>query len=195
MKHLNKILTGAAVLVLLTGCDLFKHSISKEDYQAKVDKLKEHQYTEATVSLKEEIKGTGMYAESTADTDETAKFTYDETLGWATEDVANVSLKYYIFTLQGKKIDDSIAVPDESSLEINTTYYSNLEVKTEIKGTYVVDSSLLHMEIEYDKYTIDYKFDKYGWLTNYKMVCNSSVTAGDESGTNNTTRIVKISYK
>ena len=55
MKHLNKIFAGAAVLVLLTGCDLFKHSISAEKYQEKVDKLEQHQYSEATVTVKEEI--------------------------------------------------------------------------------------------------------------------------------------------
>ena len=58
MKHLNKVFAGAAVLVLLTGCDLFKHSISAEQYQEKVDKLEAHQYSEAVVTVKEQITGT-----------------------------------------------------------------------------------------------------------------------------------------
>ena len=194
MKHLNKIFAGAAVLVLLTGCDLFKHSISAEKYQEKVDKLEQHQYSEATVTVKEEIVGTGMYADDSASIDETGKLTWNSEKGeWVPEDEADVNLKYYVYSLYGKKITDVIVTPDSSTLEIENTYYSNLEVKTVIKGSVKIEE--YQLETTYDKYQMNYKFDKYGWMTSYKLVCNSSTTMGTQSGTSKHSRTIKISYK
>ena len=194
MKHLNKIFAGAAVLVLLTGCDLFKTSISADKYQEKVDKLEQPQYSEATVTVKEEIVGTGMYADDSASIDETGKLTWNSEKGeWVPEDEADVNLKYYVYSLYGKKITDVIVTPDSSTLEIETTYYSNLEVKTVIKGSVKIEE--YQLETTYDKYQMNYKFDKYGWMTSYKMVCNSSTTMGTQSGTSKHSRTIKISYK
>ena len=194
MKHLNKIFAGAAVLVLLTGCDLFKHSISAEKYQEKVDKLEQHQYSEATVTVKEEIVGTGMYADDSASIDETGKLTWNSETGqWVPEDEADVDLKYYVYSLYGKKITDVIVTPDSSTLEIENTYYSNLEVKTVIKGSVKIEE--YQLETTYDKYQMNYKFDKFGWMTSYKLVCNSSTTMGTQSGTSKHSRTIKISYK
>ena len=194
MKNLNKILLGGAALVLLTGCDLFKTSISADKYQEKVDKLEQHQYSEATVTVKEEIVGTGMYADDSASIDETGKLNWNSEKGeWVPEDEADVNLKYYVYSLYGKKITDVIVTPDSSSLEIENTYYSNLEVKTVIKGSVKIEE--IQLETTYDKYQMNYKFDKYGWMTSYKMVCNSSTTMGTQSGTSKHSRTIKISYK
>ena len=194
MKNLNKILLGGAALVLLTGCDLFKTSISADKYQEKVDKLEQHQYSEATVTVKEEIVGTGMYADDSATIDETGKLTWNSETGeWVPEDEADVNLKYYVYSLYGKKITDVIVTPDSSTLEIENTYYSNLEVKTVIKGSVKIED--IQLETTYDKYQMNYKFDKYGWMTSYKMVCNSSTTMGTQSGTSKHSRTIKISYK
>ena len=194
MKNLNKILLGGAALVLLTGCDLFKTSISADKYQEKVDKLEQHQYSEATVTVKEEIVGTGMYADDSATIDETGKLTWNSETGeWVPEDEADVNLKYYVYSLYGKKITDVIVTPDSSTLEIENTYYSNLEVKTVIKGSVKIEE--YQLETTYDKYQMNYKFDKYGWMTSYKLVCNSSTTMGTQSGTSKHSRTIKISYK
>ena len=194
MKNLNKILLGGAALVLLTGCDLFKTSISADKYQEKVDKLEQHQYSEATVTVKEEIVGTGMYADDSASIDETGKLNWNSEKGeWVPEDEADVNLKYYVYSLYGKKITEVIVTPDSSTLEIENTYYSNLEVKTVIKGSVKIEE--IQLETTYDKYQMNYKFDKYGWMTSYKMVCNSSTTMGTQSGTSKHSRTIKISYK
>ena len=194
MKHLNKVFAGAAVLVLLTGCDLFKHSISAEQYQEKVDKLQAHQYAEATVTVEEKIVGTGMYADSSTDTKETAKFTWNsETSEWVAEDEADALMKYYIYTLQGKKVTDVIVVPSGSDLEVKATYYSNLEAKLDIKGSVRVED--IDMTVRYDQYQMNYKFDKYGYITSQKVLCNSSTTIGTASGTHNETRKITVSYK
>ena len=194
MKNLNKILLGGAALVLLTGCDLFKTSISADKYQEKVDKLEQHQYSEATVTVKEEIVGTGMYADDSTTIDETGKLTWNSETGeWVPEDEADVNLKYYVYSLYGKKITDVIVTPDSSTLEIENTYYSNLEVKTVIKGSVKIED--IQLETTYDKYQMNYKFDKYGWMTSYKLVCNSSTTMGTQSGTSKHSRTIKISYK
>lgn len=194
MKNLNKILLGGAALVLLTGCDLFKTSISADKYQEKVDKLEQHQYSEATVTVKEEIVGTGMYVDDSASIDETGKLTWNSEKGeWVPEDEADVNLKYYVYSLYGKKITDVIVTPESSTLEIENTYYSNLEVKTVIKGSVKIEE--YQLETTYDKYQMNYKFDKYGWMTSYKMVCNSSTTMGTQSGTSKHSRTIKISYK
>ena len=194
MKNLNKILLGGAALVLLTGCDLFKTSISADKYQEKVDKLEQHQYSEATVTVKEEIVGTGMYADDSTTIDETGKLTWNSEKGeWVPEDEADVNLKYYVYSLYGKKITDVIVTPDSSTLEIENTYYSNLEVKTVIKGSVKIED--IQLETTYDKYQMNYKFDKYGWMTSYKLVCNSSTTMGTQSGTSKHSRTIKISYK
>ena len=194
MKHLHKFVAGAAVLVLLTGCDLFKHSISAEEYQKKVDKLEAHQYSEATVTVKEVITGTGMYAESNVDTEETGKLIWNEVKGeWEPDEESDSSLKYYVYTLQGKKVTDVINLSVSSNLEVKTTYYSNLEAKVDIKGSVTVPD--MEMEVKYDKYQANYKFDKYGYITSYKVVCNSSTTMGTQSGTHKETRTIKVSYK
>ena len=194
MKHLNKVFAGAAVLVLLTGCDLFKHSISAEQYQEKVDKLEAHQYSEAVVTVKEQITGTGMYAETAKNDEETVALAWNAEINdWEAQDDGDNYFKYYVFTLKGKKVDDVISVPDNSNLDIKTTYYSNLEVKVDIKGSMTVET--LGMEVKYNKYTMNYKFDKYGWVTSSKIVCDLSATALSESGTQKTTRTITVSYK
>ena len=194
MKHLNKVFAGAAVLVLLTGCDLFKHSISAEKYQEKVDKLEAHQYSEAVVTVKEQITGTGMYAESTKNDEETVALTWNAEINdWEAQDDGDNLFKYYVLTLKGKKVDDVISVPENSNLDIKTTYYSNLEVKVDIKGSIRVED--IDMTVRYDKYQMNYKFDKYGYITSYKVLCNSSTTVGTESGTHNETRKITVSYK
>ena len=51
------------------------------------------------------------------------------------------------------------------------------------------------MEINYKKYTMNYKFDKYGWVTSSKIVCDLSATVLTQSGTQKTTRTITVSYK
>ena len=193
MKHLNKVFAGAAVLVLLTGCDLFKHSISAEKYQEKVDKLEAHQYSEATVTVKEVMNGTGYHAGTNIDQEDTGTFNWNsETNEWeAADEQTDPYLRFNIFCLQGKKVTDVITKPSSSTLEFKVTYYSNLEVKTVIKGSITMDE----YSVTYDKYETNYKFDKYGYITSYKMVCNSSSTMGGESATQHNTRTYTVSYK
>ena len=128
------------------------------------------------------------------DTKETAKFNWNsETSEWVAEDEADALMKYYIYTLQGKKVADVIATPSGSDLEVKTTYYSNLEAKLDIKGSVRVED--IDMTVRYDKYQMNYKFDKYGYITSHKVVCNSSTTVGTASGTHNETRKITVSYK
>ena len=193
MKHLNKIFAGAAVLVLLTGCDLFKHSISAEKYQEKVDKLEAHQYSEATVTIKEVMNGTGFHAGTNIDQEDTGTFNWNsETREWeAADELTDPYLRFNIYSLQGKKVTDVINKPSSSTLEFKVTYYSNLEVKTVIKGSITTDE----YTVTYDKYETNYKFDKYGYITSYKMVCNSSSIRGGEQGTQHNTLTYTVSYK
>ncbi len=199
MKHLNKIFAGAAVLVLLTGCDLFKHSISHDDYQKKVDKLEKHQYAEANVRVKRDVTGTGMYAETAANTDDNGLFVWSEVGGWLAQDGADPLLAFSIVCLQGKQIEEFYGKPDGDNLECKVTYYSNLELKTEITGLKTVETSDWTMNIRYTKYVTTYKFDKYGWLTRSEMICESETTYTEggttQRGTQKDSSITEISYK
>ena len=135
-----------------------------------------------------------MYAETAKNDEETVALAWNAEINdWEAQDDGDNYFKYYVFTLKGKKVDDVISVPDNSNLDIKTTYYSNLEVKVDIKGSMTVET--LGMEVKYNKYTMNYKFDKYGWVTSSKIVCDLSATALSESGTQKTTRTITVSYK
>ncbi len=162
MKVLNKIFVGGAALVLLTGCNLFGPSkISAEKFQAKIDKLEEHQYSEVKITAEFDVVGTGDYADETEKGSETGTFTWNAELESWVKQEGEESLGANILCLYGMKVED---LADDSEvpegLKQTITYYSNMKVVIEQKGTAKQEGDGFSMEITYnDKYVM--QFDKY----------------------------------
>lgn len=197
MKKASLVLSLVA-LGALTGCSLFGGTkVSVEKFQEAVDKIEEHTYTKATVSYKIDMKGTGLYEDSTEKASGKIEYTYDaDSKTWKTDssDKHADDYKYDLYSIRGMKFTNSGNQEDEN-LKTTTTYYTNpLKVTQTIKG----ETTVLGVTTKVDG-TYTYTFDKYGFVTKCTTKSNTSTEGGSSgisvSGTSKGTESFTVSYK
>ena len=157
MKVLNKLVVGAAALVLLTACGPSKISYDKFHEKAVEAAKIENGYTKAVVDGKAKIKQEGKTTEYTFD-----KVTVDGFTNGRMS-AAEIGAKIAALAVAGKEVDAMALTFCASTAELvansdKATYYSDLSVATEDDG---------------NKFTL--KYDKNGLPTSYKF-------SGDASG-------------
>lgn len=197
---LRKVLICSAALVLLTGCSLFGgQKVSAAKFQAAIDKIEEHQYSKAVVSYSIDMKGTGLYEDSTEKASGKIEYTYDaDSKTWKTDssDKHAGEYKYSLYSIRGTKVDtDEKEDDDDSSYKTTTTYYVNpLGAKSTIKG----ESTTLGVTVKMNN-SYSYTFDKYGFVTKSTSKVDQSTEGGSSgitvSGTVKGTEKVTVSYK
>lgn len=196
MKVLNKVLMGTATLVLLTGC---AKNVDVTEFQAKVDAMEAHEYSQATVKYDVNLRTSTQGLPDTVTNEKgEVKFTYNaDKKEWETTDEAHEGYGIYIRSIQGKKVD----VPEvQSGITQEVKYSINSfmkQYKMEITRTGGYESD--DLSFRYDKYKEAYTFNKYGYLTKYSYEINataSGVVLGEAfSSSENGFKKITISYK
>ena len=203
MKVLNKVLMCSATLVLLTAC---AQKISAEKFQAKIDALEEHQYTEATIKYVADMVGTGIAESATKNEDYSVKFTWNaDTSSWGTEDTEHTLDAQYLVCVKGMDVSEMEERPESipEQIDYKVTFYSDFSVVTSINGSYSGEEEVMgataNVEYKYNKCTTKGKFDKYGYLIlmeekddmSAKMSANGVTMEGTQKGSVKIT----VSYK
>ena len=196
MKVLNKVLMGAAALVLLTGC---AKQVELADFQAKVDAMEEHTYSQATVKYDVNLRITSTGEQDIINNQKgEVKFTYNADKGeWETTDEEHEGYVVYLRSIRGK---DASMPEVNAGITQEVSYYidsmmQTYKVQVERKGGYDNDG----IRFNYDKYIATYTYNKYGWLTKYtyEVACTSSGVIFDQAfnSSENGYQKISISYK
>ena len=199
MKVLNKVFMGAAMLVVLTACGPQK--VSAEKFQAKIDALEEHQYSEAVVKYEYNMVGTGIMEEITDNSKGEAKFTRQDS-GWVAEKAEDQELASYLYTIKGMKIDQDDHSEDiPEGVDYKVTYYVNpLQVVTYTngKGTMEIMEGV-NAEMTMNKCKDTIQFDKYGYFVKetakVDVTMKASVSGMSMEGTEKGSYKITVSYK
>ena len=153
MKNFKRIIIGMSALVLLTACGGQK--VSRAKFQAKIDALEEHTYSEATVKYSINLTGTSGKKES-------GTVTFRNVSGlWVTDDLAHEGYGAMLYSYKGQKApEDSI----ENNIKYKYTFYINpLKVVATVKGENKTDDN--NFSKVNDKISVT--MDKYGYTTSY----------------------------
>ena len=169
MKKVAKFVLSLAAICALTGCN----KVSAEKFQAAVDKLEAHEYSEATVKYEINVTGTGVMEGMTEKAKGEIKYTYDSsTKTWSTSSDDNHSLqcRSYIFTIKGRNVSEVQKSDDDDGIKTTTTFYTNpLKIEVKQKGTKKTDKSTRKAND-----TTTMTFDKYGYTTKYASKMDES---------------------
>ena len=198
MKKLCILLTALSSTLLFSSCDLNNNKvkvITEKEFSEKLDKIKSHEYSGATIHATEDIRGTGDFALDRHE-ERTEEYTYYlDTGAWIVERGDSL-LRRYIYNF------DSLASfkdwLEDEELSYSYEFYSNLTVEVKETGTYTEDMMGVVKTVVIDsKMTI--KINEHGYLSSLEGTYEQDITqtAGEATyrGTKSGESSISITYK
>ena len=194
MKKLCILLTALSSTLLFSSCDLNNNkvkTITEKEFSEKLDKIKSHEYSGATIHATEDIR----FAQDRHE-ERTEEYTYyPDTGAWIVEHGDSL-LRRYIYNF------DSLASfkdwLEDEELSYSYKFYSNLTVEVKETGTYTEDMMGVVKTVVIDsKMTI--KINEYGYLSSlegtYEQDITQTASGTTYRGTKSGESSISVTYK
>jgi len=198
MNKLCILLVTLSSTLLFSSCDLNNNkakAITEKEFSEKLDKIKSHEYSGATIHATEDIRGTGDFAQDRHE-ERTEEYTYyPDTGAWIVEHGDSL-LRRYIYNF------DSLASfkdwLEDEELSYSYKFYSNLTVEVKETGTYTEDMMGVVKTVVIDS-EMTIKINEYGYLSSlegtYEQDITQTASGTTYRGTKSGESSISVTYK
>ena len=188
----SKLIIGLSAIFFLTGCQVNDIEITHEEFQERVNKMKSHRYSRATVKYEIDVSASGCYKSSNEKSSGEIQYNYSSLFETWTTTSSDSHAAYYcdlLYTIQGSTITDPIS--DNPNITMSVSYYYfPIELRITKKGRYISSGSAFTIDEYYS-----YIFDTYGYLTDVYCEYDNSAAGSSLTGNQKGTQTISISYK